>query len=315
MQPFRTILFAADFSENSLEAFRAACSLAVDNKTRLIVLHVVEPNWVAQEPVFFGQGKVQFQNAGRDAAFHESLRRKLCEVYAPNHPIDIVFETKEGNAAAEIVKAADAVGSDLIVMGTHGRTGLRWLLAGSVAIAVLRKARCPVLALRSLAVPRKAEDMRVILHPTDFSEYSEEAVRVARSLARDLGARLVILHAAPLEVLIDGTPAAETDARFYYDELARIRKRLDGPDLKYPVETRLSRSFPPDGILQTAEDIGADLIVMGTHGRTGLSRALTGSVAESVLPKADCPVMVVKSSLSQPAPTADQPAEDLITVF
>jgi nucleotide-binding universal stress UspA family protein len=315
MQPFRTILFAADFSENSLEAFRAACSLAVDNKTRLIVLHVVEPNWVPQDPVYFGQASIQFQNVGREESYHVTLKRKLCEVYAPNHPIDIAFQTKEGNASAEIVRTAEEIGSDLIVMGTHGRTGLRWLLAGSVAIDVLRKARCPVLALRSLEVPRRAEDIRVILHPTDFSESSEGAVRVARSLARDLGARLVILHAAPLEVLIDGTPAAETDVRFFHDELESIRKRLDGPDLKYPVETRLSRSFPPDGILETADEIGADLIVMGTHGRTGLFRALTGSVAESVLPKAECPVMVVKTSLPQPAPTADRPAEEMITVF
>ena len=58
MQPFRTILFAADFSENSKEAFRAACSLAVENKTRLIVLHVVEPNWVPEEPVHLGQPTV-----------------------------------------------------------------------------------------------------------------------------------------------------------------------------------------------------------------------------------------------------------------
>src|SRR5262245_365677 len=121
-------------------------------------------------------------------------------------------------------------------MGTHGRTGVRWLLAGSVAISVLRQARCPGLALCRPGGPRHTEDIRVILHPTDFSKCSEGAVRVARSLARDLGARLVILHAAPLEVLIDGTPAAETDSRFYQEELESVRKRLDGPDLKYPVE-------------------------------------------------------------------------------
>jgi nucleotide-binding universal stress UspA family protein len=315
MQPFRTILFAADFSENSHEAFRVACSLAVDNKTRLTVLHVLEPNWVPQEPVYYGQATVQFQDVGRDESYHESIKRELCEAYAPNHAIDIVYQTKEGNASAEIVRTAKEIGSDLIVMGTHGRTGIRWLLAGSVAIAVMRKARCPVLALRSLHVPRRAEDIGVILHPTDFSESSLGATRVARSLARDLGARLVILHVAPLEILIDGTPAAETDSRFFHDELESMRKRLDGDDLKYPVEMRLSRSFPAEGILQTADEIGADLIVMGTHGRTGISRVLTGSVAESVLPKADCPVMVVKAHLPERTPAADLMAEEMVTVF
>jgi nucleotide-binding universal stress UspA family protein len=309
------MLFAADFSENSQEAFRVACSLAVDNKTRLIVLHVVEPNWVPLDPVYYGQATVQFQNVGRDKAYHDALARKLCEAYAPNHAIDIAFQTREGDAATEIVKAATEVGSDLIVMGTHGRTGLRSLLAGSVAIAVLRKAPCPVLALRSLEVPRAAEDIRVILHPTDFSGCSAGALRVARLLARDLGARLVILHVATLEVLIDGSPAVETDPRLYMDALDNVRKRVDGPDLKYPVETRISRGFPADGILQTAEEIGADLVVMGTHGRTGLFRALTGSVAESVMPKADCPVMVVKASVPVAEATADRPASQMVTIF
>jgi nucleotide-binding universal stress UspA family protein len=74
-----------------------------------------------------------------------------------------------------------------------------------------------------------------------------------------------------------------------------MRKRLDGPDLKYPVETRISRGFPPDEILATAAESRCHLIVMGTHGRTGLLRSLMGSVAESVLSQAECPVMIVKA--------------------
>ena len=65
-----------------------------------------------------------------------------------------------------------------------------------------------------------------------------------------------------------------------------MRKRVDGPDLKYPVETLLRRGYAAEGIIETAEEVGCDLIVMGTHGRTGLTRLLMGSVAENVLPKA-----------------------------
>jgi len=312
MQPFRTILFATDFTENSRQAFRVACSLAVENRTRLIVLHVVEPNWVAQEPVYFGQANVQFI-AEKDERHHEALKRKLCEVYTPNHPLDMEYQTREGDAKAEILRMASEVGSDLIVMGTHGRTGMSWLLAGSVAIAVLRGAHCPVMAIRSPEVPRESEDIRVILHPTDFSESSEAAVHVAHMLARDLGARLVILHVASLEVLMEGTPVAETDPRVYRDALENVRKRLDGTDLKYPVETRISRGFAPEGILQTAEEIGCDLIVMGSHGRTGLMRVLMGSVAEFVLPKAGCPVLVVKAFPHDAAAASDRPADKLLT--
>jgi nucleotide-binding universal stress UspA family protein len=154
----------------------------------------------------------------------------------------------------------------------------------------------------------------VILHPTDFSESSEGAIHVARLLARDFGAQLVILHVAPLEVSIDESPDFVTDPRLYGDALERVSKHLDGPDLKYRVETRIRRGFAADGILQAAADVGADLIVMGTHGRTGLIRALTGSIAESVLCRADCPVMVVKTSLQAKAPKADRPEEEMITV-
>ncbi len=72
MQPFRNILFAADFSENSREAFRAACSVAIENKTRIFVLHVDEPNWVPEEPVYFGQQAIQYRADAPDKAHHRS---------------------------------------------------------------------------------------------------------------------------------------------------------------------------------------------------------------------------------------------------
>ena len=202
MQPFRTILFAADFSENSQEAFRTACSLAVENKSRLIVLHVVEPSCVAKESVSFGQPTVRLYSK-RDESRHEDLKRKLGEVFTPSHPIDIQYHTTEGDAPAEILRMADEIGSDLIVMGTHGSTGLRRLLAGSVATAVLR-GPLPDPGASPSVPPLKAEEIRVIVHPTDFSEGSQAALRVARSLARERGARLILLHVAPLEVFVKG---------------------------------------------------------------------------------------------------------------
>jgi nucleotide-binding universal stress UspA family protein len=201
MQPFRTILFAADFSVVSQGAFGMACSLAVEGQTRLHVLHVVEPDWVPQEPAGFGQA-VGFDDAGPDGERDEALKRRLCAGYAPSQPVEVEFHTRHGEAATEILRLADEVRADLIVVGTHGRTGLSWMLAGSVATSVLRRALCPVLAVRSTERPRLAEANRFILHPTDFSGHSEEALRVAHALARDLGVRLVILHVAPFDVFL-----------------------------------------------------------------------------------------------------------------
>ncbi len=310
MQPFRMILFAADFSENSIAAFRVACGLATDNTTRLVVLHVIEPDWVAREPDYLGKGAVapsETESLGR------FLKRRMAEVYVPSDPLNMEFCASDGSAAAEIIRIADEIKADLIVMGTHGRTGLRQLLAGSVASTVLAEAHCSVLALRSVQGQHNAGEMRVILHPTDFSKASVPARRVARSLARDHGARLVVLHVAPVNVYLEGRLAAEFDPVHYQHSLDAIRKRLDGPDLCYPVETLLTRGFETEEILRVAQQVDCDLIVMGTHGRTGLGRLLMGNTAESVLAKADCPVLVVKNSCGVPPCDSGRPAEEAVT--
>jgi nucleotide-binding universal stress UspA family protein len=134
-------------------------------------------------------------------------------------------------------------------------------------------------------------------------------------LARNFGARLVIVHVAAIPVAMGGAMAAEFDPRYYQDSLEEIRKRCGSADLKYPVETQLLRGLEPDGILQVATEAGCDLIVMGTHGRTGMGRLMMGSVAESVLSRADCPVMVVKSPQPAAAPASGQPAEHKSTVL
>lgn len=184
MKAFRTILFAADFSENSREAFSVACSLARADETRLHVLAVVDLNWVAEDPVFFGQSGVQFYKQASDEHRLKMAIEKLRDEYVPDEPIDVEFHAREGEIAHEILAFSRAIGADLIVTGTHGRTGMNWLISGSVATAVLRKAHCPVLALRSSVQMRRDDGVRVILHPTDFSQNSRAALDVARSLAR-----------------------------------------------------------------------------------------------------------------------------------
>jgi nucleotide-binding universal stress UspA family protein len=294
MKPFRTILLPADFSENSREAFRAACSLAREDKARLFVVSVAEPDWVAEGPVFLGQSSVQFYKERRDEHRLEMLKQNLRDAYAPGRPINVEYHARDGDICEEILAMAREIGADLIVMGTHGRTGMNWLLSGSIATAVLRQAPCPVLAVKFNAAARSLGDARVIIHPTDFSENSRPALKVARSLARDLGARLLILHVTPPAILLDGTVAGEIDPSAYRASLEELRSSLDGPDLKYPIETRLILGLDQEEILRTAEEVGCDLIVMGSHGRTGLGRLLMGSVAESVMPRASCPVMIVK---------------------
>jgi nucleotide-binding universal stress UspA family protein len=146
------------------------------------------------------------------------------------------------------------------------------------------------------------QTIRTILHPMDFSDPSRNAFGVACALARDYGARLIVLHVTSLPDLGYAGYGA-TGAPLLADEyLWDVRLRLEGlqpPDPSVPVERRRAEGDPAAEILRTAAETGAGLIVMGTHGRTGLRHLLMGSVAEQVVRKAPCPVLTVKT------PTAD----------
>jgi nucleotide-binding universal stress UspA family protein len=109
-----------------------------------------------------------------------------------------------------------------------------------------------------------------------------------------------VLHVTPLDFVFEGMVAVGGDSRADHDYLEAIRERMEGPDLKCPVEARLERGDPAAEILRTADEFGAELIVMGTHGRSGIGRLLMGSVAEAVLRDAPCPVLIARSALPEP---------------
>ena len=132
---------------------------------------------------------------------------------------------------------------------------------------------------------------QTILHPTDFSERSGYAFQLACSLARDRGARLIVLHVMPVPLV--------QEKRFYQEEMSAELNRLKAPDSQIQVEHLLEQGDPATQILRIAQETGCDLVVMGTHGRTGLDRLLMGSVAEEVVRRAACPVVTVKAPFPQ----------------
>jgi nucleotide-binding universal stress UspA family protein len=145
--------------------------------------------------------------------------------------------------------------------------------------------------------------IRTVLHPTDFSEASQPAFELACALARDYKARLVLLHAtpptrvyAPDGIAMPFPPEEEYDARV---RLARLRPA----DPIVEVEHYVVEGDPADEIMKAAARLHADVIVLGTHGNTGLTRLLVGSVAEHVMRKAPCPVLTVRAPFRvSPAP-------------
>jgi nucleotide-binding universal stress UspA family protein len=151
--------------------------------------------------------------------------------------------------------------------------------------------------------------IHTILHPTDFSDRSEFAFRLGCALARDYGARLVLLHVAhpPVVVYAEGVVPPVPDD--YMERLEEDLHRLQAPGPSVHVEHQLLEGDPVAEILAVAEKTSADLIVMGTHGRTGLGRLLMGSVAEQVVRKAPCPVLTVRTPFHEAVPAQQQLAE------
>ena len=133
-----------------------------------------------------------------------------------------------------------------------------------------------------------------ILFPTDFSHTGDAALELATALARDTGARLLIVH-------VEEPPLAYGSGEMYYgmaepstEQLMAMLKKVVPSDPSVPCEHRLITDDPAGGLVDIAKEDGVDMIVMGTHGRTGLKRLLMGSVAEAVVRRAPCPVVTYR---------------------
>jgi universal stress protein A len=149
--------------------------------------------------------------------------------------------------------------------------------------------------------------IHTILHPTDFSERSDAALQLACALARDYGARLVVLHVAvqPAATFGEGFIMVDSDFRDTREQLNELQ--VPANDIR--AERRFETGDPATEILRVADDIHADLIVVGTHGRTGLGRLLMGSTAEQIVRQAPCPVLTLKMPMAETVTVPDARAE------
>jgi nucleotide-binding universal stress UspA family protein len=141
--------------------------------------------------------------------------------------------------------------------------------------------------------------LRVILHPTDFSDRSDYAFRLACSLARDHGAKVVVLHVVAPPAVVYGEVMVDIATETLMDSAKLQLSKLQAPDPTVELVKRLEVGDPVQEIVRVGKEVGADMIVQGTHGRSGLSRLLLGSTAEHVLRLAECPVISVKQPFSQ----------------
>jgi nucleotide-binding universal stress UspA family protein len=220
----------------------------------------------------------------------------------------IVVKTRvaTGIPSEEVIVAARAEDSDLIVVGTRGKTGLAHVLLGSTAERVIRGAPCPVLTVRmeqadaeqKEGAPSMPVTLERILVPVDFSDCSLDALEYAAGMAQQAKASVMLLHVLePVSYGLDfdlGHIRSREDVRESWTKrLEELAATHQHPNMR--IEYRLRGGFPADSILDAARTLPCDLIVMGTHGRRGISHTISGSVVEAVLRKAHCPVIAVRS--------------------
>jgi nucleotide-binding universal stress UspA family protein len=217
-------------------------------------------------------------------------------VLGPNAPATLL--QREGIPATEILRAAAAGGADLIVMGTHGRTGARRLLLGSVTESVLRRSPCPILVVpRTVgAIQDGALTVRTIVCGIDFSSASVRALEYATALATVLGGHVVAVHALEWSEEEDTSaapgsamfPTGEQDARSLFDDLVQPRMPA-GPSL----ELAVAYGDPADAIQHIARERQAGLIVLGIQGRNAIDLAVFGSTTQRVVRESECPLLAV----------------------
>jgi nucleotide-binding universal stress UspA family protein len=199
----------------------------------------------------------------------------------------------------EIVTLLEQQAFDLCVIGTQGRTGLSRILLGSVAEKVMRHSPCPVLTVRPDA---PAKPFTHVLIPTDFSVGAQRALDVVADVVGP-GSSITLVHVLELPVLLSGELKApglarDLDARTMAALDEMVAQLVQKTDASVEVRTRLG--YPATQILCALdEDPTIDLVVMGSHGRSGIGRALIGSVSEKVVRHARCPVLVARTSRPQ----------------
>ncbi|MBM3818816.1 MAG: universal stress protein [Acidimicrobiia bacterium] len=296
------ILCPTDFSDGSRHALDHAMSIARWYRSQVTVLHVhrLTTPVYAVAPVTMPVGA---QVLTLTAAETAHLLDALEEFVAPERGQGTAVETaleQDFDVADAVLARAGTMRADLIVLGTHGRSGFQRFMLGSVAEKLLRRADCPVLTVppRAGDVERPISMRPRILCAVDFSKASARALDYAASLARESDGALTALHVVdvPPESSDPSLPdiSAYRTARFEEARLA-LAGTVAALDEGWKAAPLVLAGKPSREILRVAAEQQDDLIVMGVLGRGALDRAFFGSTAEHVVRQASCPVLTLRA--------------------
>lgn len=294
------LLLATDFSDWAGRAEEYACSLAASWHAHLTAMTVLEfpPGLNPDYPVN-----------------HEYLTHRMNEATeqladfkqrASRRGITVATRIATGIPSEEINAAAQAEDSDLIIVGTRGKTGLAHVLLGSTAERVIRTAPCPVLAAhmeKGAPSLERGVCLERILVPIDFSDCSLDALEYAALVAKQAKASIELLHVLePVSYGLDFTLGHAEERTHQRQKLTKRLEELSSAlsATGVTVKSHLRGGVPVDTILDDVRSLRSDLVVMGTHGRRGLSHVMAGSVAEALLRRATCAVLTVRSPKFKP---------------
>jgi nucleotide-binding universal stress UspA family protein len=301
MEP-RKILVATDFSDEAAVALRQALRVARRTGAELVLLHVSAP--LPEEPAHVLRAQPPALQTALALQIAD-VRKRLDELVESTRGAGLTV-TKlftEGHPDTMIPSVAAEIGADLVVVGTHGRTGFRRLLLGSVAERVVRLSETAVMVARFVPDAPPANGFRRVLVPTDFSPPADEALATAIALAAPEGV-VELFHVLQSPVMF--TPQDWTGATLIEVERWRVVAREDAMSRSQALLQTLGRSgvrltgalaegAPTMEIQRRLEAGSYDLVVMGTHGRRGIRRGLVGSVAEATVRHAPCSVVTLRA--------------------
>jgi nucleotide-binding universal stress UspA family protein len=306
---FRHILCPIDFSETSIRALTYAAAFASWYEAQLEVLHVVKT-------FDSGLGPAMSDRLDDDRPYpasHDGIISQIGRAItaAGAAGVNARALAQEGRAQETIVSRARAQTADLLVLGTHGRSGFNRLLLGSVTEKVLRTAPCPVLIVPPAVGPMTVAPVALkrILCPMDFSPSALEALHYALDLGRQAGGSVTVLHALeymdleerPQPPPFDPCYNAIVEGRRHRQQrVDHARERLHTQLAQEPttwceIEQVVSIDRAYKAILRHAAEDSTDVIVMGAQGTGGLELMLYGSNTQHVVRAATCPVMTVRA--------------------
>lgn len=271
VETHQSILVATDLSARSDRAVDRAALLAERAKVRLFICHVVEP--------------------GSKLTNDHGLAKAAVQAVVPDTPADIEILVKEGSAPEVILEQAQQNDCGLILTGVARYNQLGDYFIGTAVDRIIREAAAPVLVVNQ----RPRSDYRMIMVATDFSTCSRHALVTAGTLFPTAAIHLVHAFHVPFEGFLsveENEPAFRAEVQGEFDSF--LGDAAIPPGLRERLTSHLRYGETQSVVQTVAHELGADLVVLGTHGRSGFSKAVFGSMAESVLNCATSDTMIIR---------------------